>query len=481
MKLRLIATAALTACGAAQALTPTEIVNLRGNGSLEEINLAGASAQRLFIAAWFQQQCKANTFDVFFNGTGSAPSGSSYRAYSCRLAKKVGKFVVDTPVLLVKRDTGGSFEGVNPVALAALQTNMLVDGTCAATGNPSPASDILAPSFGCPGTQNVRSDAGFSDVEPALFQRPLNLPEGQAALTNGQLNKLDIKTVNQTVFGVAVNKSLYRDLQNDQGLTPDDADANRPTLRSTWVAAALQGQAEGGAKKTGWSAVFANSNPSAKQVNVCRRTVGSGTQASSNAYFVSIDYEPLLPSYQVFGQTYNAAKTASIGANAGTIQENGTKAVLLGAGTSNVESCLGTTVEGASGYGLGVLSRENNPTPAGLPDKNYRFVKLNGDQPNRDIAKVGNYDFVFNATMQWNTDTIANGSNKEAFLNALRGNAGKPASLNGADQDTQQGVLSPPSTYTGAYEDLTDPVDLKFSSRVDRLNNNSGTALRIVK
>jgi hypothetical protein len=485
MKLRLITTAALMACGAAQALTPAQIDSLRGN-ELKEINLAGASAQRLFIAAWFQQQCKPTTFDVFFNGTSSAPSGSSYRAYSCRLKKAVGDFAIDTPVLLVKRDTGGSFEGVNPIALAAAQTNMSVsDASCdAVPGNPSPATDILVPSFACSGTQNIVSDAGFSDVEPALFQRPVNLPDPQAPLTNAQINKLDIKTINQTVFGVAVNKTLYRDLQADQNLTQNDDDANRPTLRSTWVAAALQGQAEGGAKNNGWSAVFANSNPAAKQVNVCRRTVGSGTQAVSNNYFVSIDYEPLLSNYQVFGQTYNAGKTASIGANVGTVQENGTKAVVLGAGTSNVESCLGTTVEGANGYGLGVLSRENNPTPAGLPDKNYRFVKINGDQPNRDIAKVGSYDFVFNATMQWNKDTIVNGSAKESFLNALRNNAGKPTSLNGADADTQQGVLSPPTTYTGSYEQLKaagDPVALKFSSRVDRITNNSGTALRIVK
>jgi hypothetical protein len=482
MKLSLITTAALMACGAAQALTPAEIDNLRGNG-LKEINLAGASAQRLFIAAWFQQQCKASTFDVFFNGTASAPSGSSYRAYSCRLSKAVGDFAANTPVLLVKRDTGGSFEGVNPIALADRQTNMLVSGaSCdAVPGNPSPATDILVPSFACSGTQNIVSDAGFSDVEPKLFQRPVNLPDGQKALANNQLNKLDIKTINQTVFGVAVNKGLYRDLQADQGLDPVDDDANRPTLRSTWVAAALQGQAEGGAKKTGWSVVFTKSNPGAKQVNVCRRTVGSGTQAASNTYFVSIDYEPLLNNYQVFGQTYNAGNKASIGTNVGTIQENGTRAVQLGAGTSDVESCLGTKVENANAYGLGVLSRENNPKPAGQPDKNYRFVKINGDQPNRDAAKLGNYDFVFNATMQWNTDTIANGSDKESFLNALRNNAGKPASLNGADPDTQQGAMSPPSTYSGPYEDLAGAVNLKFSSRVDRIIDNSGTALRIVK
>jgi hypothetical protein len=482
MKLSLVTTAALMACGAAQALTPAEIDNLRGNG-LKEINLAGASAQRLFIAAWFQQQCKPSTFDVFFNGTASSPSGSSYRAYSCRLSRAVGNFDANTPVLLVKRDTGGSFEGVNPIALADRQTNMLVsNASCdAVPGNSSPATDILVPSFACSGTQSIVSDAGFSDVEPALFQRPVNLPAGQSPLNKNQLARLDIKTVNQTVFGVAVNLGLYRDLQADQDLPPNDDDANRPTLRSTWVAAALQGQAEGGAKKTGWNVVFTETSPGGKQVNVCRRVVGSGTQAVSNTYFVSIDYEPLLTNYQVFGQTYNQNKTASTGGNVRTIQENGTNAVQLGSGSSNVETCLGTTVENANGYGLGVLSRENNPKPAGLPDKKYRFVRLNGDQPNRDGAKIGNYDFVFNATMQWNTDTIANGSDKEAFLNSLRNNAGRPASLNGADPDTQQGVLSPPSTYSGAYEDLAGTVNLKFSSRVDRINNNSGTALRIVK
>jgi hypothetical protein len=156
---------------------------------------------------------------------------------------------------------------------------------------------------------------------------------------------------------------------------------------------------------------------------------------------------------------------------------------VLGSVSNSVEMCLDKTVEGAAGfaYGLGVISRENNPTPTGLPDKNYRFVKIDGDQPNRDAAKVGNYDFVYNATMQWNSDTIANGPDKEAFLNSPRNNAGKPTSLNRADPDTQQGVMSPPSTYSGPYDDLTDPVALKFSSRVDRLNNNSGTALRIVK
>jgi hypothetical protein len=218
----------LIACDPTQALTPTEIVSLRGNG-LQEIYLAGSSSQRLFVAAWFQQQCTATTFDVFFNGAGGVPSGS-------RLDKQVGNFPVNTPVLLIKRDAGGSLQGVNPIALALPQTNMLVDSSCTATGNPSPATNIYVASFACPNTHNIVSDAGLSDVEPALMQRPANLPDGQARLTNAQINRLDIKVVNQTIFGVAVNKKLYRALQRDQGLIPvggaiDEDPAKRPSLR----------------------------------------------------------------------------------------------------------------------------------------------------------------------------------------------------------------------------------------------------------
>jgi hypothetical protein len=411
MKLSLVTIAALMACNVAQALTPAEIVNLRGNG-LKEIYLSGSSSQRLFIAAWFQQQCRANTFDVFFNGTGTAPSGTSYRAYSCDLGKPVGNYLSGTPVLLIKRDTGDSFQGVNPIALEQAQTNMLVDSSCSATATPSPATDIQVPSFACPNTQNVVSDAGLSDVEPALMQRPVNLPDGQTKLNNSQLGKLDTKTVNQTIFGLAVNKELYRALREDQGRIP----------------------------------------------------IGG-----------VIEEDP--------EKRHNAKKSGSIGTNQGTIQAVGTKAVQLGSAAGNVENCLGTTVEGATGfaYGLGVIGRENSPIPGGQPDKGYRFVRIGNDPIVRDFAKLGQCDFVYNATMQWNSDTSANGPDKEAFLNSPRNNAGKPTSLNGADPDTQQGVMSPPSTYSGPYDDLTDPVALKFSSRVDRLNNNSGTALRIVK
>ena len=155
----------------------------------------------------------------------------------------------------------------------------------------------------------------------------------------------------------------------------------------------------------------------------------------------------------------------------------------LGSGSGSVETCLGTTVEGLGGtaYAVGMLSRENTPLPTGLGiDKGYRFVKLDGQSPTRDNAKQGDYSFVYNATMQWNKVLLTD-ADKKAFLINLRANGGKASALNIADVDTQQGVLAAPSTYPGAYDDLTDPVVLKFASRMDRNVAASCSPMRMVK
>lgn len=491
MQVRHIALAALVAAtGSAQALTPAQIVAARSAGTLKEVYVAGASAQRLFIGAWFQQQCKASTFDVFFNGTGVAPSGANHRAYSCELSKKVGNWVAGTQVLLVKRDQGGSTQGVNPVATATAQDQMVVDASCSAVpGNPSPAEDITLPTFGCPNVASRLADAGVSDVEPALFQKPVNLLAPGVAVNT---KNLDTKAFNQTVMGVAVNKKLYRALQESQGLIPaggalDDDPAKQPNLTRAFVSSALSGNLSGStADKLGWNAagITAAVDPAvlSKQVNVCRRNIGSGTQASFNIEFLNAGCGTGVAVYEPVGQT-TGANNATNNASA-PLAENGTLAWVNNSGSSTVESCLGTTVEttvGGTAYGIGILSRENTPTPTGLGiDKGYRFVKLDGVAPTRDNAKVGKYPFIYAATMQWNKTTLVDADVKQFLIN-LRANGGKASALNVADVDTQQGVLALPTTYPGAYDDLTDPVVLKFASRVDRNIAGSCSPVRMVK
>lgn len=492
MQTRLIAlAAALAAAGSAHALTPAEIVAARSAGTLKEVNIAGASAQRLFLGAWMQQQCKSTTFDVFFNGTGSAPSGSNHRAYSCELKAKVGNWAAGTKILLTKRDAGGSTQGVNPIAAATAQDVMVVDSTCTATGKPSPATDILNPSYACPNVTPVLADAGVSDVEPALFQRPVNLAAPNAPIPTAQLNNLDFAAFNLTVMGVAVNKKLYRALQEAQGLISagaamDDDPAKQPSLSHAFVAAALSSQISGSTtNRRGWNVVIPASVDAAietKQVNICRRGIGSGTQAAANIEFLDAGCErQATGTYALVGQV--TGTTNSTPATSPALAEVGTLAWNLGSGSGNVETCLGTTVEGLAGnaYALGILSRENTPTPSGTTtDKGYRFVKLNGVAPTRDNAKTGDYTHVYAATMQWNKTTMTD-ADKIAFLKALRNTGGRAASLAVADVDTQQGVLALPTTYSGSYAALTDATTLKFASRVSRASNNSCAPLRIVK
>lgn len=483
MKLRMIALAALAAAGSAHALTPAQIDTARANGTLKEVYIAGASAQRLFLGAWFQSNCTPASFDVFFNGTGAAPAGNNHRAYSCNLKKKVGNWLAGTPVLMVKRDQGGSFQGVNPIAQGTAQDLMRVDGTCTATGNPSPAVDILVPGFACNNVNSRLADAGLSDVEPALFQKQVNLPAPNTAIS---VTSLDSKAFNQTIMGVAVNTKLYRALQAAQGLAQDDAAAHMPSLPSTFVTAALSGNLSGStADKRGWNIVVpasVDANVLNKQVHVCRRVIGSGTQASFNAEFLNGGCGTGTAAYNPVGQTTGANNSTPLTPTTSP-SETGTLWWNLGSGAGNVETCLGTTVEGLAGnaYAIGMLSRENTPLPTGTGvDKGYRFVKLDGQSPARDNAKVGDYKFVYDATMQWHK-TLLTDADVKAFLVAIRANAGKAAQLNVVDVDTQQGVMALPTTYTGAYEDLTDPVTLKFASRIDRNTAASCSPVRVVK
>ena len=161
-------------------------------------------------------------------------------------------------------------------------------------------------------------------------------------------------------------------------------------------------------------------------------------------------------------------------------------------GTGGVETCLGSSVANGTdvpveaandgdgiAYGLGVLGRENNPKANG-GDKGYRYVKLDNLAPTRLAAKAGQYGFVYESTMQWNTSVVPSGSEKQAFLSVVRTNVGKPTSLASADIDTQQGLMSPPATYTGAYVDQTGAASL-FASSVSRTAGKSCTTLRIIR
>ncbi|MCV2349669.1 hypothetical protein [Paucibacter sp. Y2R2-4] len=487
-----IALACMAAIGSAHALTPAEIDTARGNGSLKEVYVSGASALRLALGGYMQELADPATFDVFYFGS----TGADHRAYSFKLNKAVGSWPVGTSVLVVKKDKGGSAQGVTPLVKAndavvagvdgngAGQVHMLVSGTsCVANtsnGVPinSPSTDVQKPGFICSGTQQRFAHAGLSDVEPKLLQDPVN---GGTNLNVGSLNAAGFV---QNVFGVAVNKSLYLALQKAQGLDNagaiDESAAKQPSIPAGFVRGALTGQISGNlSTKKGWNLLIPSTVDAAvdtKQVNVCRRTNGSGTQAASNVYFAA---NPCAG-----GGAYIPSANTQVGGVNGTVAQvilaTGRTGYFEGSSTQLVESCLGTTAEGVGAYALGIVGRENNPLANG-GDKGYRFVKLGGVAPERANVIDTSYDFAFESSMQWSTLAAnAPAADVAAFLTDMRNNMGKASVLAKLDPDLQAGLVALPGTYSGAWA-LQTPEVKAFSAHAARASGNSCTPVRMFK
>jgi hypothetical protein len=205
----------------------------------------------------------------------------------------------------------------------------------------------------------------------------------------------------------------------------------------------------------------------------------------------------------------------SAGCTAGALSPvaNATPLNIVGSGTSAnatnyssaalVEGCLATadaltpvapsTVTNA--YALAVLGRDTDPIGA---NKAYRFVKLDGWQPEGhpdptsgkcdgtknfagcDDAQQGRYSAVYESTMQWNSVTPGNAS-RVAPLDQIANIGFNAAALKQNTPAVIDGVMAPPTTYSGLYGNLALGSDAQvYASRVSR-GGNSCSPLAITK
>ncbi len=456
--------------------------------------ISGASASSKTIGAFvISDNCDTSTLSVAWDSA----TGGNYRGYACDA--KAGNVLgvgTGTSLVIVKRDAGGSTQGVLPIATPAKIAFMNFTSCTAVAG--SPAASLNVPNYTCTGTSTYYPDAGTSDVEPAIIALSVNGGPGTLAVSGS----LTTTPIFQQIIGVAVNTKLYRALQATQGLTADDKEANRPSLPSDFVTSAVAGKLTGGTttveSKKGWGLVVADTVDTSvhkKQINICRRAIGSGTQAAAFLKF------------QDLGCTGGALGAFS----------NTTALSVVGAGTSSnataytstglVEGCLGTvnalpdTGFGAA-YAIGHIGRDNDPFANG-GDKGYRFVKLDGAQPEAHPntvsgacdatagggdrafagctdAQSGRYNYVYESTMQYNSSTPGNAAKLSLLSNmATKGFTG--TQLQGNPAAVIAGVMALPTSYTGNFGALaaTD-VGRLYGSRVTRAAN-SCTPLYISK
>lgn len=473
----MVAATAFASTGAFAGLNLNGIDTTRATDAVGlEITISGATAQDNGFQGVFEELCEPGTLSVYTDRCStsgdtsatcatSAPKqpGSSYGAYFCTMTSaKVTGLSAPTNVLVRKRSAGGSGQGVQPVADAAAIAQMqLTPANCKVTGT----ADV----YKCSNTvtENVVSDAGISDEEPALFVAP-NVPSGFTAVTPTQISRLNAAPMAALTFGIPVTNALYAALQVAQGLNPDldgdlvregqsetadaaDIEANMPSLTREQVASLMKGAT------ASWANFFYNGTaltatpgvtaPSDSRVNVCRRVNGSGTQAQLNALFLNVPCssaaeQPAVdntsctnttggvgtsPVCTIGGAYLGYEDLRGVTASQAIIHEN--------SGSGNVENCL-NELQDNNRWAIGVQSLEKVSTKSS-------FIKLNGVSPTLANVATGNYFDWAATSMQWRNTTVAGiaapTGNELAVLTQLRTDFAKASILNGLNDAVTTG------------------------------------------
>lgn len=426
MKFSKIALAVAAAFAAGQAfagVTPAQIVSARDAGTLDTTWISGASASAVPATVAAFTGCDSGSATVLTQATSGNTLGSlgNYMAYACtvtsgtpaktrtrlvyhsidggsataykphtdgwqldRLAgniaaagKRYAYNVTDSGVF-VQNATGTSTAGCT-INASGLSSSVLVNipggaadlyNSCAMEGQTGAAAGANLGKNGAAVAALALPEGGLSDVEAALFGIDANSIGSEAPANFTQ------------VFGVAVNPKLYRALQIKQGIYPAgtvfgnttlgvagvDADfdpANAPNITTAEYVSIANSS---GNTHTDWSPILGSAG-AGKKVYLERRVNTSGTQASSNAFFLNA---PCATADGILGAQSPADK-----------DNDGTTNFVIShhAGTGNVKAGL-TTRDNAGDFAIGVVSLENDwRTETSVANVGYRFLKVNGVHP----------------------------------------------------------------------------------------------------
>ena len=421
-------------------VTVAEIDAARSAGTLQQAWISGASAPtRTVYEGWVGSGtgvgCDSGTNTIFSTQTSSAAvpgSIGNFSAYACKRNGVVSilyhtldggslnaftPHTVGTKLARVKfPGTGnGCASQVNYVDPTNAENNALVYKGCTQVGIAVPATGATSQS----NTTNANAVAadpfapqlpvgGFSDVEAGLF--PQSIGGGNVSARGVQSDA----NVGQ-VFGVAVSIPLYRALQAAQGLSDVNSTtfdpANAPNLTKTQYVSIIT---SGGVANGDWTAILGN-NPG--NVRLERRVNTSGSQASSNAFFLqnpcaSGASAELFPAANATDTTANYIVTENSGS--GNVKTRISDASTAGAASPN-------------GYAIGVLSLENNWRTDSAGSNGYRYVKIDGVHPEagdtenaRVTATQGQYAFHMELK-NFVRNNYAGAPVKTAFENAIVG------------------------------------------------------------
>lgn len=422
-----------------------------------EVMLSGASAPQNILSAIMTQIFEPGYITYYDNGgTVGAYSGKQERAFFGVVksgAPGIDASLVGKTVRFQDRVRGGSAFGVDPIAVPTPLKNIKATAancvsvtattySCAEVGSDTNAADV----------NNRVPDFGVSDVEPRMFKSGganINVEYGRSELASNLVNALSINPTNAVAFGLGVTNSV-----------PNTTHISRNVYGSMLSGAGIQD----------WSLVNPNitTNP---QVVVCRRTPGSGTQATFNQFFNHFPCEFSAGGTTPIARVTDSATYVLNGAWAGA----GTAAspyivdpmdgytVVENPSSGNVRDCLKaaynhtdfdiTSEDGVHVYrvkfsnstspfnAIGVLSMDSAGQESGwsfrwMDGTTNTGTSGDGVAPTHDNIRDGKWDLVSEQTMQYLPATYNTfPALKKTFINNFIARAGAPDVLLAIDAE----------------------------------------------
>jgi hypothetical protein len=165
-----------------------------------------------------------------------------------------------------------------------------------------------------------------------------------------------------------VSQGIYASLAAANTADAEYDPANAPNITSAQYTSIATG-----AYQTNFSPIVTGST---EPINLARRAPSSGTQSSSNAFFLK---NPCNGEPAILGALSPAGSGDTV---------SGAFIVTEGSGTGNVKTTLGT-VNTANDFAIGIMSVENDWRTETAANGAYRFVKLDGVHP-----EAGSWDGV---------------------------------------------------------------------------------------
>lgn len=414
-----IALAAAAFCGivAAPAMALPLSSYVAGADTLE-VRISGASAQDIALEKAMAEIC--------VSGSLNGASYTNQSVYYCSInpTQVSGLSTNVTKLVLYKTSVGGSTNGTTPVANAQTTLGFINLSTLAAN-----AATCLTPesTFGgavpvysmagivagtCQSTATgTAPDIGIADVEPALL--------GISAAVRANLIE---SAGSHLTFAVPVTVTLRDQLQALQGKTVgSDLAIDTPSLSKAQLTSIYNGTI------TNWSELGLSSGP----INIARRSDGSGTTRTFNAYFGVTGI--CSPGALVERLANTGDTTGACASDNGTIG-----LVMAGAGTDNVVACLNNHNSGGR-RAIGRLSTETSTGP-GTAGAGFRFIAIDSVLPTLVNVANGNYGLWASTTYLTRSAAAPGGvltGDKAALSSTLQSKLGSKNVL----QDVNAGIV----------------------------------------